>query len=87
MNPRTFAPDPRPHKQHLEQNISPTEFGIFAFFAEILVAAMLLGIGVHFITTASEPDYVAWVAFALVAVLLVDGGRRLFKVATGKVRR
>lgn len=87
MKPRSFQTDQQPQQQDPEHGKSPTELGIFTVFVEILGAALLLAIGIHFVTTASEPDAVAWTAFALIVILLFDGARRLIKISTGKVRR
>lgn len=87
MAPRSYATDQQPQRQDPEFGQSPTELGIFTVFVELLGAALLLAIGIHFMTSASEPDVVAWGAFALIAILLFDGTRRLIRISTGKDKR
>ena len=62
----------------------PSQLGMFMVSMELLVAAMLLAIGVHFLIVATEPDAVGWGAIALVALIMVDVVRRLINIATGK---
>lgn len=87
MNPRNTEIDQQPQRPDPEHGKSPTQLGIFFVFIELLGAAFLLAVGVRFITAPEQPDAVAWVAFVLTALLLVDFGRRLTKIARGKARR
>ncbi|HEY4536609.1 MAG TPA: hypothetical protein VIG71_11665 [Enteractinococcus sp.] len=82
MSPHRFAlPRYRKLSDHPRE---PSELGMFMVSMEIFVAAMLLAIGVHFLTVASEPDALAWGAFALIVIIMGDAVRRLINIATGK---
>lgn len=84
MNRRNYSTDQQPQQQDPEHEKSPTKSGIFIAFVELMGAAVLLGIGVHFVTTPEEPDAVAWVAFVIIAVLVLDSARRIMRIARGK---
>ncbi len=82
MSPHRFAlPRYRKLSDHPRE---PSELGMFMVSMELLVAAMLLAIGVHFLIVATEPDAVGWGAFALIVLIMFDATRRLINIATGK---
>lgn len=87
MSPRSSAPDQRPLRPDPEHEKSPTQSGIFIAFFELFGAAFILAVGIRFITDPIQPDAVAYGAFVLTAVLLVDAARRLFKISTGRAKR
>ena len=82
MNPRKFTITRQEHFANHRQE--GTELGMFAVSAELLMVAMLLAVGVHFIMTPSEPDVVAWVGFGVIAILLFDVVRRTLNIVTGR---
>jgi hypothetical protein len=61
-----------------------TELGMFAVSAELLMVAVLLAVGVHFVLTPTEPDIVAWFAFGLIVLFLFDVVRRIMNIAKGR---
>ena len=79
--------DQQPQRPDPGHGKSVTQLGIFFVFVELLGAAFLLALGVRFFTAPEQPDAVAWVAFVLTALLLVDFGRRLIRIARGRSRR
>lgn len=87
MTPRSSAPDQKPLRPDPEHEKSPTQSGIFLAFVELFGAAFILAVGVRFITDPIQPDAVAYGAFVLTAVLLIDAARRLFRISTGKTKR
>lgn len=87
MSHRERAIDQQPQLPDPEHEKSPTQMGIFTVFIELLGAALLLAIGVRFLTAPEQPDAVAWTAFIFVVVLLFDCVRRLIRISTGKDRR
>lgn len=87
MSNKHTETDQQPQRPDPGHGKSVTQLGIFFVFVELLVAAFLLAVGLRFFTAPEQPDVVAWVAFVLTAVLLVDFGNRLIKIARGKTRR
>ena len=87
MNPRGHVPDQRPLRPDPEHEKSPTQSGIFIAFIEIFGAAVLLAIGIKFLTDPAQPDAVSYGAFVITAVLLADAARRLFRITTGRTKR
>ena len=82
MNPRKFTITRQEHYSNNRQE--GTELGMFMVSAELLVVAMLLAVGVHFIMLPTEPDVVAWIGFGLIALILFDVVRRILNIVTGR---
>lgn len=87
MNPHNSAPDQRPLRPDPEHEKSPTQSGIFIAFVELFGAAFLLAVGIKFLSDPPDLDAVAYGAFVITAVLLIDAARRLFRISTGKTKR
>ena len=82
MSPHRIAlPGFRKQSDHPKE---PSQLGMFMVSMELLVAAILLAIGVHFLIVATEPDAVGWGAIVAVALIMFDVVRRLINIATGK---
>ncbi|MGO1536794.1 MAG: hypothetical protein ACTHWM_07735 [Yaniella sp.] len=86
MSPEHTEPDQTPQQPDPEHGKSPTKMGFFMVPVELVGTVLLLGIGVRFLTVTGQPDAVAYVAFALAAVLVVDVIRRLRRLSTGRDR-
>lgn len=83
MNPHKET-DQTPQRPDPEHGKSATKMGFFMVPVEFVGAVLLLGLGVRFLTVPGQPDFVAYIAFVLVAVLVVDAIRRLRRLATGR---
>lgn len=84
MSPQHTQPDQTPQRPDPEHGKSPTKMGFFMVPVEFIGAVLLIGLGVRFITATGQPDAVAYVAFVLAAVLVVDAIRRLRRISTGR---
>ncbi|HEY4536499.1 MAG TPA: hypothetical protein VIG71_11115 [Enteractinococcus sp.] len=62
-----------------DHGLSATRMGYFGILAEVVVALLVLFVGVRFLMAEGRPDFVAWIAFGLVVVLLVDLVRRILR--------
>lgn len=79
MNPRRHT------KRRNTVSATESQMGIFTVFFELLGVALFLPIGVRFLTAPELSDGVAWGFLAVAALFLIDGGRRLFMMATGRM--
>ncbi|OAV62895.1 hypothetical protein [Enteractinococcus helveticum] len=82
MSPRQFAIGR--HRHDTDTASQPSSLGMFMVSMELLVAAMLLAIGIHFLTVATEPDAVAYGMFVAIVLLMFDVVRRVINIARGK---
>ena len=82
MNPRQLAIGR--HRHDMARAHQPSSLGMFMVSMELLVAAMLLAIGVHFLTVTTEPDAVAYGLFVATGLLMLDVVRRVINIARGK---
>ena len=82
MSPRQFALGR--HRHDTNASHQPSSLGMFMVSMELLVAAMLLAIGVHFLTVATEPDAVAYGLLVATALLMFDLVRRVINIARGR---
>ena len=86
MSPEHTETDQTPQQPDPEHGKSPTKMGFFMVPVELIGMVLLIGVGVRFLTVEGQPDIVAYIAFALGAVLLVDVVRRLRRLSTGRDR-
>lgn len=86
MHPRETDTNQQPQRPDPEHGKSATTLGFFGVLVEIFGVVLMLGIGLSFLMVEMQPNAVAWVAFVIGAVLLVDAIRRLRRLATGKDR-
>ncbi len=86
MSPEHTEPDQAPQRPDPEHGKSPTKMGFFMVPVGLMGTVLLLGIGIRFLTVEGQPDFVAYIAFVLGAVLLVDVIRRLRRLSTGRDR-
>lgn len=82
MTPREFVLGR--HRQEPRAAREPSTLGMFMVSMELLVAAMLLAIGVHFLMAPTEPDAVAYGLFVAIALVMFDAVRRVINIARGK---
>lgn len=75
MSPHKYTNSP----QKPEAEKSATRLGFFGLLAEIVLFVMAVIIGVRFLIMGSQPGIVAWVLFAIGAVLAVDMVRQAIR--------
>lgn len=61
------------------RGLSASRMGYFGILAEIVLVLLAGFIGYRFLMTDAQPDMVAWIAFVIGAVLLIDLIRRIVR--------
>lgn len=65
--------------QDPDHGLSATRTGFFGILGEVVVLLLVLFVGVRFLMPEGRSDLVAWISFALAALLVVDILRRIIR--------
>lgn len=65
--------------QDPEHGLSATRLGYFGILAETVGFLLVLFVGVRFLIAGGQPDFIAWISFAIAVVLLADLLRRIIR--------
>lgn len=65
--------------QDPEHGLSATRLGYFGILAETVGFLLALFVGVRFLIAGGQPDFIAWISFAIAVVLLADLLRRIIR--------
>jgi len=65
--------------QDPEHGLSATRLGYFGILAETVGFLLVLFVGVRFLIAGGQPDFIAWISFAVAVVLLADLLRRIIR--------